>query len=307
MDHLNRLYNSVGSHNFIDFLEATTQFIKQYNKEPCYRDLEFKHIPGAGSMGFYIFKDKKPYESFLLPYYLRYDYKNVTEIFYLSKVSQNLSNFKWVRPSFPFTDNICKDKKYVVYFDNDKEKFEEIIYSYYQSNYPINIVKIQKSKNERGEKIILKETKKFDNYGKIEFIERLRNGRKHSLDRPAYVNHAKIIEFPSFYNQEWSINGSLHRENGPAVICAEYEYNRSYDKTIIRIQHKWYKKGRLHNENGPALINEIYNITTRKLLSIRRTNYLNGKKVHKDIRQVQTNINTTCNNLAEIHDYSLFL
>ena len=41
--------------------------------------------------------------------------------------------------------------------------------------------------------------------------------------------------------QAWWLNGKLHREEGPAIVCAN------------GVQH-WYLNGELHREEGPAVI-----------------------------------------------------
>lgn len=57
------------------------------------------------------------------------------------------------------------------------------------------------------------------------------NGSLHREDRPAV----------EFFNgdKEWWVNGELHREDGPAL---KYHFIE-----------KWFKNGKLHRVNGPAI------------------------------------------------------
>ena len=41
-------------------------------------------------------------------------------------------------------------------------------------------------------------------------------------------------------HKEWHLNGQLHREDGPAVECADG-------------RKEWYLNGQLHREDGPAV------------------------------------------------------
>ncbi len=69
----------------------------------------------------------------------------------------------------------------------------------------------------------------IDKDGNVCYVE---NGKKHREDGPA-------IECANGY-KAWYINGKRHREDGPAI---EY-YNG--DK-------RWYRNGELHREDGPAV------------------------------------------------------
>jgi len=50
------------------------------------------------------------------------------------------------------------------------------------------------------------------------------------------IYQVKVNEVVTF----WKLNGNLHREDGPAVECA--------DGTKF-----WYRNGKLHREDGPAI------------------------------------------------------
>ena len=71
--------------------------------------------------------------------------------------------------------------------------------------------------------------KEIDNDGTIEYTL---NGQLHRTDGPAieYANGDKY----------WYINGQRHRDNGPAV---EYAHGTKC----------WYINGKCHRENGPAI------------------------------------------------------
>ena len=66
---------------------------------------------------------------------------------------------------------------------------------------------------------------------------------KKDLRLKAIIHFTKIVEKVDQYGKykEWTINGKIHREDGPAKIWA------SGDKY-------WYINGKLHREDGPAKI-----------------------------------------------------
>jgi hypothetical protein len=68
---------------------------------------------------------------------------------------------------------------------------------------------------------------------------------------------AKVTRYPGG-SQVWTLRGRRHREDGPAVICAE--------------MNMWFRHGKLHREDGPAII----------YTSGYKAWYLNGKLHRED-------------------------
>jgi antitoxin component YwqK of YwqJK toxin-antitoxin module len=67
-------------------------------------------------------------------------------------------------------------------------------------------------------------------------------------------------------SKDWYLNGKLHREDGPAIECAD---DTKY----------WFLYGKLHREDGPAI--EYANGT--------KSWYLNGKLLTREEYQSATN------------------
>jgi hypothetical protein len=67
------------------------------------------------------------------------------------------------------------------------------------------------------------------------------------------------IETDQFGNKHWRLNGSLHREDGPAI--------ENHDGNNL-----WYKHGNVHREDGPAIIysngNKEYWLNNKKYNNI---------------------------------------
>ena len=71
-----------------------------------------------------------------------------------------------------------------------------------------------------------------------------------------HLGNGQIEVLHKLGSQCWYLNGKLHREDGPAEICADGD-------------QIWYLNGKLHREDGPA---EIYANGSQRW-------YLNGKPV----------------------------
>ena len=75
---------------------------------------------------------------------------------------------------------------------------------------------------------------------------------KYADDSVGYFRNGVRYKFerPDGY-QEWSIDGKLHRVNGPAVIYKNYiDYGR--------VRREWWYEGQRHRIGGPALIDGDY-------------------------------------------------
>ena len=92
----------------------------------------------------------------------------------------------------------------------------------------------------------------------------------------------------------WYLNGKLHREDGPAIECA--------DGT-----KKWYLNGKLHREDGPAVeypdgtkwwyLNDQLHREDGPAWEYadgRRLWYLNGKELTEEEHRQQTQPQPTC-------------
>ncbi len=54
-----------------------------------------------------------------------------------------------------------------------------------------------------------------------------------------------VVSIDKYGAKQWTVNGMLHRKNGPAEII--YENGK-------HIVYRWYKFGKYHRKNGPASI-----------------------------------------------------
>jgi len=89
-------------------------------------------------------------------------------------------------------------------------------------------------------------------------------------------------------SKEWRLNNKLHREDGPAIECAN-----GYKS--------WYRNGELHCEDGPAIVDIegtkfwfLHGIRLDEEEFLRKTNPSPELQVIKDLRKV-----------AEKHGYKL--
>lgn len=73
----------------------------------------------------------------------------------------------------------------------------------------------------------------------------------HRLDGPASTEWDK---FGRIVNQNWCINGKLHREDGPALIEYIYHDPRGYSKSSYEKIEQWFCNDKLHRNDGPASI-----------------------------------------------------
>jgi hypothetical protein len=79
-----------------------------------------------------------------------------------------------------------------------------------------------------------------------------------------YYFHMEPTMHVKFGDQEWRVNGELHRTDGPAIIWAdgrqEWHVNglphRTDGPALIRADgaQAWYINGKLHRSGGPAVI-----------------------------------------------------
>ena len=70
------------------------------------------------------------------------------------------------------------------------------------------------------------------------------------------VNFTGIVEFSSG-TKYWYLNGKLHNDQGPAIVCPDGEKH-------------WYLNGKRHRETGPAVVYP----------NGKKHWYLNGKEVN---------------------------
>jgi hypothetical protein len=112
-------------------------------------------------------------------------------------------------------------------------------------------------------RLLMKNGRHVDEYGDIRWY---RNNQRHREDGPAVIcaNGYKA----------WFRNDQYHREDGPAVIYADGS-------------KKWYRNGQRHREDGPALI----------YANGPKYWYLNGKKLTEaefNARQARENQDDYC-------------
>jgi len=88
----------------------------------------------------------------------------------------------------------------------------------------------------------------------------------------------QIFRTPSgAMRQEFKVSGSLHRNDGPAVIERDA-------RSGIVIREEYWERNRLHREDGPAIIERA--ARTGKISS--EVFYTNGKQIKKIIKGYPT-------------------
>lgn len=108
----------------------------------------------------------------------------------------------------------------------------------------------------------------FLNDGDLVWIKFLKNGKEHNEHGPAetYFSYERS-------SQSWYIDGILHREDGPAKIEYNTDYNSGNENNFCWIweegesdyrrlsdtyeefkEEEWYLNGKQHREDGPAYI-----------------------------------------------------